>query len=208
MRLELGKPVSGSDGILGKLADIVIDADTKTVTHVVVDPKDNPAAARLVAIDRVKEGGDEISLDCTAEAFEKLEPVREYADLPLGESIETDPKWDIGVEDVATTAQYGAYGEYAGGLDPNVAVTYDRVPKGEIELRHASAVYSADSHHVGSVEGVIVGSGRAITHLLVQRGYLWWKRELAIPAAAVAKLETDLVTLGVTKQEADSLRPN
>src|SRR5204863_4285267 len=46
---------------------------------------------------------------------------------PLGESIETDPKWDIGVEDVATTAQYGAYGEYAGGLDPNVAVTYDRV---------------------------------------------------------------------------------
>jgi sporulation protein YlmC with PRC-barrel domain len=207
MRLEVGKPVTGSDGNLGKLADVVIDAGTKRVTHVVVEPKDNPSAARLVPIELTKGGGAEISLECTAEAFEKLEPVREYADLRPGQSLKKDPKWDVGVEDIATTPQYGAYGEYAGGLDPNVAVTYDRVPKGEIELRRASVVYSADGHHVGSVEGVVVGGDRRITHLLLQRGHLWWKQELAVPAAKVAKLETDLVTLAVAKREAEAFPP-
>src|SRR2546430_2822275 len=79
--------------------------------------------------------------------------------------------------------------------------TYDRVPKGEIELRRASAVYSADRHHLGSVDGIVVDSGDRITQLLLKRGRLWWKRELAIPAEAIAKFETDMVVLGIEKSE-------
>jgi hypothetical protein len=44
-----------------------------------------------------------------------------------------------------------------------------------------------------------------VTHLLLERGHLWWRREVAVPAEAVAKFETDLVTLGVSKREAGDL---
>ena len=80
-------------------------------------------------------------------------------------------------------------------------MSYDRVPTGEIELRHASAIYSADQHHLGSVDGVVVDADGLISHLLLERGHLWWKREISIPAAAIAELSTDMVTLGVKKGE-------
>ena len=63
---------------------------------------------------------------------------------------------------------------------------------------------SADKHHLGTVDGLAVDSGGRITHLLLERGHLWWKRELAIPAGSVSKFETDMVSLGVKKNELGS----
>src|SRR5213593_3927793 len=204
MRLELGKRVRCADGAARELADVVIDAATISVTHLVVQPHDDHEAARLVPIQLAEAGGDghELSLTCTAEMLKELEPVAAHAYLPAGERIQQESNWDIGVEDMQSVPQYaptgfGEYGEY--GQD--AVVTYDRVPKGEIELRSASAVYSADRHHLGSVDGIVVDSGDRITQLLLKGGRLWWKRELAIPAEAIAKFETDMVVLGIEKSE-------
>ncbi len=38
----------------------------------------------------------------------------------------------------------------------------------------------------------------------VPYGHLWWKREITIPASAISKLESDMVTLGATKEEVGS----
>ena len=38
-------------------------------------------------------------------------------------------------------------------------VNYDRVPKHEVEIRRSSAVISTDGHHLGHVEGFLIGSG-------------------------------------------------
>jgi uncharacterized protein YrrD len=62
-------------------------------------------------------------------------------------------------------------------------------------------VYSADGHHLGSVDAVVVDDGDRLTHLLVERGHLWWKREVALPAEAISKFENDMLTLGLTKGE-------
>ena len=80
-------------------------------------------------------------------------------------------------------------------------MTYDRVPRGEIELRHASAIYSADRHRLGRVDGLLVDGNARISHLLLERGHLWWRREISIPADAVDEFATDVVTLGVKKAE-------
>src|SRR6266567_224548 len=106
-------------------------------------------------------------------------------------------------EDIVVAPNYAptAFGDYAGSLDSDVTISYDRVPKGEIELRHASSVYSADGHHLGSVDAVVVDDGDRLTHLLVERGHLWWKREVALPAEAISKFENDMLTLGLTKGE-------
>lgn len=204
MRLELGKPVRCADGAVRELADVVLEAGSSRVTHVVVRQPKRPESGRLVPIRLVEDGG---ALRCTEGVLDGLEPIREFAYVRAGEPLEDDPEWEVGVEEVYAAPQLegATFGEYGVDVDQFVSVAYDRVPKGEIELRHASAVYSSDRHHMGCVEGVVVDADDTLTHLLLERGHLWWKREIAIPVDAVSKLETDVVTLGLTKPQVEAL---
>jgi hypothetical protein len=202
MNLALGSTVRCSDGADRELADIVVDAPGRRVTHLVVQPKHHHEEARLVPLELAGEddqGG--VSLFCTAETLEGLEPVREYAYLPAGQQPEKSAQWDVGVEDVLVVPSVEPLDMAEPELDPNVNLMYDRVPKGEVELRLTSSVYSADEHRVGSVNGVVVGEDGVIAVLTLQRGHLWWRREVSVPADAIAKLENDVATLAVDKSE-------
>jgi hypothetical protein len=112
----------------------------------------------------------------------------------------------VGVEDVVMMPSYqGAdLGVYTADIDPNVGVTYDRVPKGEVEIRRSSLVVSSDGQEVGTVHSVAVDSG-AITHVAVERGHLWWKRLVSVPIESVATLETNAIELGLTRDEFSKL---
>jgi hypothetical protein len=201
MRLGLGSTVRCADGPVRRLADVVVDAAGKRVTHLVVEPEGRHDAARLVSLDLARENGEGITLRCTAEALEGLEPVRTYAYLPAGERPDAGDEWSVGVEDVLVVPSQAPLDLAEPELDPNVNVLFDRVPRGEVELRLSSSVYSADEHHVGTVHAVEVGEHGEIRSLALLRGHLWWKREIDVPADVLAALETDLVTLGITKRE-------
>jgi sporulation protein YlmC with PRC-barrel domain len=196
-----------ADGAAQELVDVVIDSGSKRVTHLVVQPKDHGEEARLVPVGLAEEpgGGAELSLRCSAKDLERFDLVHEFEVLHAGERPKEDPKWDVGVEDIVVTPTYAptAFGEYAGAGagDSEVSISYDRVPKGEIELRRASSVYSSDGHRLGSLEGVAVGDNDRLTELYFQRGHLWWKREVAVPAEAISKFESDLVELSLKKDE-------
>jgi hypothetical protein len=202
MNLALGTTVRCSDGAVRELADIVVDGPGRRVTHLVVQPKRQHDEARLVSLELVGEdeqGG--VSLFCTAETLDGLERVREYAYLPAGQQPEESAQWDVGVEDVLVVPSVEPLDMAEPELDPNVNLMYDRVPKGEVELRLTSSVYSADEHRVGSVSGVVVGEEGGITALTLQRGHLWWRREISVPVDAIASLENDVATLAVEKSE-------
>ena len=49
-----------------------------------------------------------------------------------------------------------------------------------------------------------VSEGDRLTRVFFQRGHLWWKREVAVPAESIAKFESDTVTLGLKKDELGS----
>lgn len=202
MNLALGTTVRCSDGAVRELADIVVDGPGRRVTHLVVQPKRQHEEARLVSLELVGEdanGG--VSLFCTAETLDGLERVREYAYLPAGQQPEENPQWDVGVEDVLVVPSVEPLDMAEPEFDPNVNLMYDRVPKGEVELRVTSSVYSKDEHRLGSVNGVVVGEDGVITMLTLQRGHLWWRREMSVPVDAIASLENDVVTLAVEKSE-------
>jgi sporulation protein YlmC with PRC-barrel domain len=187
----------------GTLADVVIDPVKKSVTHVVVRAGEPDPAARLVPLQLVREGsapGEPVSLGCTAEELGRMESVQGYAYLPVDERPAPDAQWDVGVEDVVMMPSYqGAdLGVYTADIEPNVGVTYDRVPKGEVELRRTSAVVSSDGHDLGTVHSVAVDGG-TIAHVGVERGHLWWKGLVSVPIGSVTALETNAVTLGLTK---------
>jgi sporulation protein YlmC with PRC-barrel domain len=202
MKLALGTTARCSDGAARELADIVVDAPGRRVTHLVVQPKRQHDEARLVPLELAGEdanGG--VSLFCTAETLDGFERVREYAYLPAGQQPEESAQWDVGVEDVLVVPSVEPLDMAEPELDPNVNLMYDRVPKGEVELRLTSSVYSADEHRVGSVNGVVVGENGGITALTLQRGHLWWRREISVPVDAIASLENDVATLAVEKSE-------
>jgi len=199
MKLDFGSRVRCSDDAERELADLVVDAPAKRVTHLVVEPNGHREEARLVPVELAQEYADGLALTCTSEVLDGFERVREYAYLPAGQHPETDDKWGIGVEDVLVAPTYAPLDPSEAEFDPNVSVVYDRVPKGEVELRASSDVYSSDEHHLGCVHGLDVGESGAITALALLRGHLWWKREIAVPADALKSFETDIVTLGIDK---------
>jgi sporulation protein YlmC with PRC-barrel domain len=210
MRLEIGNRVRCTDGVYGELADIVIDPLEKRVTHLVVKPEHSEGEARLVHIQLAKSGDDEqreIELECTLDEAQGFESVHEAAYLRLGESPVADAEWDVGVEDVLALPYYAGVdvGLDPGALDSSVTINYDRVPKGEVEVRRASAVISADDHSLGEVDGFVVDADEHITHLVLERGHLWGRKEVTIPIGAVARVESDVVYVALSKDEVGDL---
>jgi len=214
VRLELGKPVNCTDGPFGKLVDVIIDPTKRVVTHLVVEPNGDDKA-RMVPIELASaEEGETpaIAVRCSLEKAGQLAPVEETAYVRLGEAPDLGPEWEMGVENVLAEPYY--YYGAVGGLgyetvpadyDPHVSVTYDRIPKGEVEVRRASDVTSSDGHHLGEVDGFLVDDDDAITHFVLERGHLWGRREVTIPINAVGQVFTDAVTLTLTKDEVGEL---
>ena len=206
MRLVLGSPVHCADSPFGELADVVIDQISRRVTHLVVQPRHHHEAARLVPIDRAQSIAEDITLDLSTEELERLEPLQEAAFLRLGEFPVADPDWEVGIPQMLALPVYPAADGMAITVDPDAPVPwwYDRIPKGEIELRRSSAVTSADGHHLGHVDGFVVADD-VITAVVLERGHLWGRREVVIPYEAIAGAESDAIVLSLTKDEVGAL---
>jgi hypothetical protein len=186
----------------------VVDPRSRRVTHIVAVPRHQPGEARLVPIElvaaeRVESG---IELSCTLEEAHRLERIGELTYTQIGQIPVDDPNWDVGITEAVLTPNYdpGVLVDYTPGIDPSTVLTYDRIPKGEAEIRRLSDVTSADDHHVGQVEAMLI-DGDKITHVVVRHGHLWGKRETAIPIEAIGLVETDHVQLKVSKKEIEAL---
>jgi sporulation protein YlmC with PRC-barrel domain len=207
-RIELECEVTCADGTLGKLADVVVDPKTRTLTHLVVDSAHGGGGGQLVpaSLATVEDGGDKpkISLACTLAEAQELPYVQDFLYAPVSGATLDDPDWDIGIERAFVLPTVGPDHSDMLALD-NVSVAFDRVPKGEVEIRRESSIVTADGHGAGHVDSFVVdGSGR-ITHLVLERGHLWGRRKVSIPIESVARVETDTVTLSLTKSEVGGL---
>jgi sporulation protein YlmC with PRC-barrel domain len=210
VRLELGKPVHASDdSVVGELADVVIDPVKKVVTHLVVKPQDG-GGSRLVPVDlaeTAEEHRREVSLRCTPEELHAMQNVEDFAYLRLGESPVSDPDWDVGVTNVLALPYYESAGftGYGGAMGQDLGLIYDRVPKGEVEIRRTSSVVTGDGKYIGDVDGFLVDDDDHITHFVLERGHLWGRREVTVPIGAVTKVESDTVTVGLSTDEIEQL---
>ena len=208
MQLELGTRVECADETFGKLVDVVIDPTSRRVTHLVVGRDGDSWLARLVPVELAGPGSDSsggIVLRATVEEVRQLPSMHEVSYLRLDGFPVDDPDWDVGVEEVLALPYYTAY-----GLEPtpvDYAVSYDRVPKGEVEIRRASEVDSAEGHRLGHVDGFLVDEDELITHVVLEQGPPWERREVAVPIGAVAEVKTDSATLRLTKDEVAGLPP-
>jgi sporulation protein YlmC with PRC-barrel domain len=183
----IGSEVSCSDGVCGRLERVVVDPVAKALTHLVVEPKHGSGVGRLVPVDLVNSAGQEVNLRCATAEFDALERAEETQFL-LGAS----GQWGYGQGQIMSWPYYGVgMGGIGGGMGvgnmnagPQV-IARDRVPVGEVELRRGEHVHATDGA-IGRVQGLVVDpADHHVTHVLVDEGYLWGKKEVAIPIGVV-----------------------
>jgi len=203
----IGSKVQTSDGVCGELARIVVDPVARSLTHLVVQPHSWSGSGRLVPIGLVATGGAAICLDCSQQDFDALEEAEEShfiteAERPAGYADSGSLAWPYyplgGVDPVAGAAIMGGA--------PN-AIMVDRIPLGEVEIRRGEPVAATDGE-IGRVRGLTIDPrDHHVTHVLLEDGHLWGKRQLAIPIGAVRDVSADGVSLTLTRAQVKQLPP-
>jgi sporulation protein YlmC with PRC-barrel domain len=202
--LEIGSSARGSDGLLGEVRAMVIDPATRALTHIVVEPAGRLGLARLVPLAIVDVAVGEVRLTCTEQEFQNLAAAEEtLAEFVPGRDAPVQvlpPGWrDAG-------GPGGPAVEGSSFLRAGATETVDIVPPGEVEEHGGDRVHATDGE-IGQVRGFRIDQGsRQITHVLLQEGHLWGRKEVAIPFDAVASLD-DGLHLSMSKQQVQDLPP-
>jgi sporulation protein YlmC with PRC-barrel domain len=203
----IGADVVCSDGGCGSLRCVVVDPVARALTHLVVEPEDRGGTARLVPVELVESAGTEIRLRCALSEFEALEQAEETRFLAGAGGA-----WGYGQGQILSMPYYGlgagmGMGMGMGGMVAGPqAVTYDRVPVGEVEVRRGEHVHATDGP-IGQVQGLVIDpNDHHVTHVLLDEGHLWGKKRVAIPISAVKDVK-DGVRLNFTKDQVRDLPP-
>jgi sporulation protein YlmC with PRC-barrel domain len=199
----IGADVSCSDGPCGEVSRVVVDPVARSVTHLVVEPKGRLGLGRLVPLDLVDATAEEVRLRCTLEEFEGLDSAEDTQFVPG-----TQGYGAFGPEQVVSWPYYGLGGAGVSGEElagVSQTVTYDTVPLGEVEVRRGDHVHATDGD-IGRVQGLVIDpDSRHVSHVLLQEGHLWGKKEVAIPISAVTGIDEDGMKLSLTKQQVQDL---
>jgi uncharacterized protein YrrD len=193
---KIGAHVEATDGRCGHLTRVIIDPVADALTHLVVEPGHHEARARLVPLDLVA-GADEdqIRLSCTKQQFEQLD---EADDI---EFLDADAD-AFGYGDNASAWPYYGIGTPLGHHPQPIFV--DRVPLGEVEIRRGDAVHAKDGL-IGDIEGLVIDpADRHVTHVLLQEGHFWGRKQVAIPIDTASRVG-DEVRVDLTKEEIEAL---
>jgi sporulation protein YlmC with PRC-barrel domain len=199
----IGADASCSDGPGGKVSRLVVDPETQAVTHLVVEPKHRAGGGRLVPLDLIDATAGEIKLRCTTAEFDKLDPAEEQQLLTGGGGFRVyNP--DLGTMSGSGGASLNM--SYLSPGDGRQVTTHDAVPRGEVDVRRGEPVYATDGE-IGRIQGLIIDPGsHHVTHVLLEEGHLWGRKEVAIPISAVTRVG-DTIRLNIGKQEVQNLPP-
>jgi sporulation protein YlmC with PRC-barrel domain len=196
----IGAEASCTDGPCGTVSRVVLDPVAEELTHLAIEPTHRQGLARLVPLSLVDTSTGEIQLRCTIAEFEKLDSAEETQFLPGTAGYAA-----YGPQQVLSWPYFGLGG--LGGMElesTSQTVTYDTVPVGEVAVRRGERVHATDGE-IGAVQGLVIDPrSHHVTHVLLQEGHLWGRKEVAIPISEVAST-ADGIQLKITKQEVQDL---
>ena len=197
----IGTETSCADGTCGTVKRVVVDPVARTVTHLVVKPRLVNVTDRLVPLDLVVEGTpDTIRLRCTIAEFERLDPAVETEFMP--NTVEYP---GYASDQVYTRPFYSLSGTMLTQRVPKTA-TRDTVPLGEVDVRRGDHVHATDGD-IGKIQGLVIdAANRHVTHVLLQEGHVWGRKEVAIPISAVTDV-SGCIRLNLTRQQVGDLPP-
>jgi hypothetical protein len=200
--ITIGSPAACRDGAAGAVLRVVVDPVARAVTHLVVEPEHRSGLGRLVPLDLVDTSGAGVSLRCSCAELRALPLAEETDFLPGGSGFEDYEAHEaffwpyFGLEGAASPVMSNASG----------LVTRDTLPPGEVGVRRGECVHATNGE-IGKVEGLVVDPDHgAVTHVLLQEGHLWGRKQVAIPIGMVTGLEGG-ISVRMTKGEIEALDP-
>ena len=207
-QFTIGAQARCTDGVCGEVSRVVVDPVAGIVTHLAIEPEGREGLARLVPLDLVDASAGDVRLDCTLADFEHLDPAEETQFVPGSGGYAA-----YGPQQVSIWPYYGLTpgAELPGAVDLGVAgfsptISYDRIPPGEVEVRRGDPVDATDGR-IGHIHGLVVDPvDHHVTHVLLQEGHLWGRKDVAIPIKAVSRVG-DTIRLNISKHEVRDLPP-
>lgn len=186
----------------GRSKHVIVNPLVHEVTHLVVEDKRFPGeSTRLVPMEKVADIAlNRIRLACTWEELVALEPfvTTRYVQVPR----RPYPGGLYAGDEYTFEAYTEPYVLYDDDLKPVPEV---HVPAGEVDIHRGMKVEAVDGK-IGQVEALVVEPGNwEVTHLTLQEGHFWGKREITVPISAVDRVTEDTVYLKLNKQEVESL---
>ena len=81
------------------------------------------------------------------------------------------------------------------------------MPSGAVDI-HCGLTVCATDGEIGQVQGLVVEpGGHQVTHVLLQKGHMPGRKDVAIPISAVTRIGTMLIHLSLTKHQVKDLPP-
>jgi sporulation protein YlmC with PRC-barrel domain len=207
----IGADASCTDGPCGRLIRVVVNPVNRTITHLVVGPRHEHGQAvdRLVPVGLASVTADGILLSRTKAEFDKLDPAEEtHFVVGTGHpGYEEHQVFSLPYRGLGGVWTEGQGWDTGGSHGPRrQTVTYDSVPVGEVQVHRGEHVHATDGA-IGRVEGLVTEpDGHRVTHVLLQEGHPWGRKEVAIPISAVTGVEAGIL-LNLSKQEVEDLPP-
>lgn len=196
--IPLKAKVECVDGPCGESDIVILNPDTRQVTHFVVQDRRLPDHdQRLVPMDQVVETShDRIRLNCTRAELASMD---HFVDSHYTRT-EEEPTIDWPVDDTVRSVPRATL------TAPRYArEKVEHIPPGELAVRRGTKVAAKDGN-VGQVGELVVDpdSGH-ISHLVLEEGHLWARKEVTLPVSAIDYFLEDTVYLKLSKQEVESL---
>lgn len=193
--IPLKAKIQCTDGPCGESTNVVLDHDTLQVTHVAIKNKKLPGnPTRLVPIEKVADAQhDMISLNCTIDQVAKMDP------FIVTQMVQESGSGTAYSSGDAYSSQYVVNDT---GYD---AVKAEQLPAGEMALTPGMKI-SASDHTVGKLDEFLLDpKSGAITHLLMLKGHLWGKKDVAIPVEDVDFTDGETIYLTIDKDAVAAL---
>jgi sporulation protein YlmC with PRC-barrel domain len=191
MKISLNSRVSCTDGLSGRVVQVIVNPATRKVTHLAVEESKVPHIERLVPVGYiVNTSGDLVNLDCTRQELSRMKPLIE-AEFVWAEFPEFDESCPYMLLPYV--------------IPVRIAANHKSLPPGDLCICRGARVQASDGR-VGWVdEFAVVPTNGEITHLLLREGHLWGRKEVAIPVSAIERIEEKAVYLNLNRRAVEAL---
>jgi len=179
----------------GSLRRVVINPETKKITHIVIEKGLLFKEDKVVPVGQVDSASQEqVNLICTLEELKEMSSLDIEFDVPLGTSTKRDLTYDPLMGKMYWTTK------------PSIIKQTKRTISNElVALKEGARVVSRDDEHVGNVERVFTepNSGK-VSHFILSHGLLHKTRK-SVPINWVNILAEDEVHLIVGTRQVEEL---
>lgn len=211
MQFTEGMPVYSPNGKkLGKVKRVVLDPQSREVTHIIVDQGSLLSSdSRVIPMEVVEMStSDRVMLRADIDDLGDFQPFQEDYYVSVGDVRADEPTRPAGyAEPMYWYPPVGNYYGYNSGYPsyPYISKTERNLPKGSAALKEGAVVKSRTGKNVGDVERVFVDndSGQA-THFVIAKGTLFTEEKL-IPATWIETISDEHIELTVSEDFLEEL---